>query len=396
MDFEMKGHMRRRGERSWEITLYLGRELASGKKQYQTHSFKGNKKQAQSELARLVTQVETGAYVAPNKLTVAEFLERWLRDYAAVNVSGKTFERYDSVTHNHLIPALGSLPLVKLAPLHIQEHYSQAMQDGSRKDGRPGGLSAQSVLHHHRILSEALRMAVRWQLLGRNPADSVEPPRVRAEEVQVIDETQTAWLLDCAQGTRLYVPILLAVSAGLRRGEILAARWTDVEWIAERLWVRRSVEETKAGVTIKEPKSARGRRPVTLPRLAVEALRVHQQQQDRIKEALGSDYQDEGLICCADDGALWKPSAFTSAYRSLLKRRKLNGPNFHALRHSHASQLIRAGVDIKSVSGRLGHSKSGFTLETYGHLLPGQDEEAARRVDAALRPAMERRARHVV
>jgi integrase len=139
-------------------------------------------------------------------------------------------------------------------------------------------------------------------------------------------------LPDCAKGTRLYVPILLAVSAGLRRGEILAARWTDVEWIAERLWVRRSIEETKAGVTIKEPKRARGRRPVTLPRLAVEAPRPHQQQQDRIKEALGSDYQDGGLICCADDGALWKPSAFTSAYRSLLKRRKLNGPSFHALR----------------------------------------------------------------
>ena len=218
-------------------------------------------------------------------------------------------------------------------------------------------------------------------LVARNVCDAVEPPTVHTREVQAIDETKAAWLFDCAVGTRLYIPIMLAVSAGLRRGEILALRWQDVDWIGNLLWICRAVEETKAGTIIKEPKSSKGRRSLALPPVAVEALQAHKQEQDRRKEALGTDYQDADLICCGDDGALWIPSAFTSAYRDLLRRRTLTGPNFHALRHSHASQLLKAGVDLKSVSARLGHAKSAFTLATYAHMLPGQDQEAARRIE---------------
>lgn len=199
-------------------------------------------------------------------------------------------------------------------------------------------------------------MAVRWQLVARNVCDAVEPPAVHAREVQAIDETKAAWLLDWALGTRLYIPIMLAVSAGLRRGEILALRWQDVDWIGGLIWIRCAVEETKAGTVIKEPKSPKGRRSLALPPVAVEALQVHKQEQDRRREALGSDYEDDDLLCCCDDGSLWVPSAFTSAYRDLLRRRKLTGPNLHALRHSHASQLLKSGVDLKSVSARLGHA----------------------------------------
>jgi integrase len=392
---KMKGHLRKRGERSYEITLYLGRDPQTGKKQYKTHSVKGNKKKAESELTRLVHELETGSYVLPVKLSVGDFLEKWLLDYAAVHVSGKTLERYQGVVKHHLKPALGAIPLQKLQPLHIQAHYSAAMKDGARKDGRPGGLSAQSILHHHRLLSEALQMAVRWQLMARNPCDAVEPPAVHVKEVAALDETKTVWLFDCAIGTRLYVPIVLAVCGGLRRGEILALRWQDVDLASGLLWIRRAVEETKAGIKIKEPKSHRGRRSVTLPPIAVEALAQHRQEQDRLKDLLGPGYQDNDLICCSPDGTLWKPSAFTSAYRSLLARRKLDGPNFHALRHSHASQLLKAGVDIKVISERLGHAKSSFTLDVYGHLLPGRDEEAARRLETGLRAAMEKQRRPV-
>jgi len=382
----MRGSIRKRGERSWEIRLYLGRDPKTGEELRQSTTFKGSKKAAEAELARLVNQIETGAFLPPGRLTVTEFLDRWV-EHIRTRVSGRTFDRYLSLIEHWIRPELGALPLTRLQPLHVQQLYSRALE-GPRRDGRPGGLKPQSVLHIHRVLSEALKMAVRWQLAARNVCDAVEPPSVRPAEIEAIDEAQGAMLLDAARGTRLYIPVMLALTCGLRRGEILGLRWGDVDWMHGLLWIRRSVEQTRAGATIKEPKSPRSRRSVALPPVTIEALQAHQARQQELRQALGPDYQDNDLICPRDDGSLWDPQAFTSAYRALLRRRGLSGPNFHALRHSHASQLIRAGLDIKLVSARLGHAKSGFTLETYGHLLPGQDQEAARRIDKALRSAM--------
>ena len=188
-------------------------------------------------------------------------------------------------------------------------------------------------------------------------------------------------MLDASSGTRVRLPILLAIACGLRRGEILPARWSDLDWLGRTLRISRSLEETKAGIRFKEPKTRRGYLSIAVPPFALEILKDHRRAQHELKERLGSDYQDQDLICCAENGEIWKPSAFTSAYRDLLRRRKLNGPNFHALRHSHASHLLRAGVDVKLISHRLGHSRTAFTLDTYAHILPGQDAEAARRVE---------------
>ncbi len=384
----MKGYMVQRSQGAWTLVFDLGADPATGKRKQKWITVRGTRKDADRELSRLLNEINTGAFVEPAKLTVAEFLDRWLTTYAEPNVGGKTIERYRSIINLHLKPALGLLPLPRLTPLHIQEHYAQAMR-GGRKDGRPGGLSGQSVLHHHRVLREALGMAVRWQLLARNPADAVEPPTVRTREVPVIDERQTAWLLEVSKGTRIYIPILLAVSLGLRRGEILAARWSDLNIGAAAMCIGRSLEETKArGLQFKEAKGKRTR-TVAVPLLLAEALGTHRIEQAELKHAFACDYLDGDLICCQPDGAIWRPSAFTSAYRDLLRRRKLAGPNFHALRHSHASHLLRNGVDIREVSARLGHAKAGFTLSTYVHLLPGQDEEAARRIDVVLRKAIE-------
>jgi integrase len=325
-------------------------------------------------------------YVEPGNLTVKDYLEKWLSDYARVKVSGKTLERYAGIVNDHLVPAVGQLPLCKLQPLHVQAYYSHALETG-RKDGREGGLSAQTVLHHHRILSEALKQAVRWQLVARNVCDAVEPPRVQRTEMQAYDETRTAWLLDAALGTRLHMPILLAITTGMRRGEILALRWSDVQPGTGALMVRRSLQETKSGLEFKEPKSRHGRR-LTLPTITLELLEEHRSTQAERMRALGSDYQDNDLVCCRDDGTIWPPSAFTSAYRDLLRRRGIANIRFHDLRHSHASQLLRAGVSPKVISERLGHSKVGFTLDVYSHLLPGMQEEAAQKTDAGLRAAI--------
>jgi integrase len=208
------------------------------------------------------------------------------------------------------------------------------------------------------------------------------------------DPERTAWLLDAATGARLRIPILLAITTGMRRGEILALRWQDIDFDAGLLRVQRSLQETKAGVlTFKVPKSRRGLRPITLGGIAVEMLREQRDRQGRLRVQLGEAYENNDLVCCREDGTIWPPSAFTSAYRDLLRRRGIENTRFHDLRHGHASQLIRDGISPKLVSERLGHSKVSFTLETYSHVLPGMQEEAAKKADLALRTALEKQRR---
>jgi integrase len=391
----MKGFLKKRSNDSWSIVLYLGHDPQTGKKRQKWHTVHGNKRKAESELTRLLHEMDTGTYVEPTKLTVKDYLEKWLNDYAKINVGAKTFERYDGIVRQHLIPALGPIVLTKLQPLQIQSCYSKSLDSG-RKDGREGGLSAQTVLHHHRVLREALKQAVKWQLVGRNAADAVEPPRPEYREVNALEETRTAWLLDAAAGTHLHIPILLAITTGMRRGEILAVRWQDIDFGSGLLTVRRSLQETKATLSFKEPKSRHGRRPISLPSLAVEMLAAYHQAQLKARSALGEGYQDNDLVCCRDDGTPWPPSAFTSAYRDLLRRRKIQNVRFHDLRHSHVSQLLRSGVSPKVISERLGHSKVGFTLDVYSHLLPGMQDEAASKVDASLRAALDHQRRPLI
>ena len=173
---------------------------------------------------------------------------------AAQKVCNKTLDRWRGIVKHHIAPAFGRLPLQKLTALHIESHYARLAKEG-RKDGRKGGLSAQTILHHHRLISEALQKAVTWKLRNSNPADRVQTPAVRPREVTPIDETAAAWLLTVAEGTRLYIPIMLAVSLGLRRGEILAVRWRIIDRNREVLEVNRAIEESKAGIRFKEPRA---------------------------------------------------------------------------------------------------------------------------------------------
>jgi integrase len=388
----MRGHIRRRGQRSFAVVVELDRD-ESGKRKQKWHSVKGSRRDAETKLAELLHELGTGGYVEPARLSVAQFLEKWLQDYARINVSGKTFERYSEIVRNDLIPAIGAMQLQKLRPVHIQGYYSRALTTG-RKDGK-GGLSPQTVVHHHRVLREALKHAVRWQLLTRNPAEAVDPPRIEHKEMQIMDEAKSVWMIEGAQGTRLHVPIVLATCTGMRRGEILALKWADVDLSSGFLHVRRTLEQTRQQVGFKEPKSRYGRRLISLPTLAVEVLEQHHNHQLELKSVLGAAYEDNDLVCCQEDGRLWRPSAFTSAYFALLRRRKIRSIPFHALRHSHASQLLRAGISPKVISERLGHAKVGFTLEVYSHLLPGMQEEAAQRMDTGLRAALEKQRVHL-
>lgn len=381
----MKGSLVQRGSH-WYAVLDLPRG-PDGRRRQKWHKLTATgKREAQKELAKLLADLARGTYIEPGKLTVGEYLEKWLADYARVNVSAKTLERYEGIVRQHLIPNLGSYPISKLQPLHIQEYYSRALR-GGRLDGRPGTLSPTTVLHHHRVLREALAQAVRWQIIPRNPADAVEPPRPAKKEMQVLTAEQIVRVLEAARGTYLYIPILLATATGMRRGEILALRWQDVDLAAGTISVVRSLEQTKAGLSFKEPKTARSRRVVVLPTFAVEALRKHRIRQVEQRLQVGPAWQDHGLVCCREDGTPIRPDSITVLYKAVLRRAGVPRVRFHDLRHSHATLLLGQGVHPKVVSERLGHSQIAVTMDLYSHVSLPMQQEAVQKLDNLLRNA---------
>jgi len=378
--------IRRRGQTSWEIRVDAGRDPLTAKRRFRYKTVRGGKRDAQKELTRLLREIDDGLDIEPNRLTVAEYLERWITTGATPAVSPKTIERYAEIVRTQLIPALGHIKLAKLKPLHIQDAYSKMLESG-RRDGT-GGLSAQTVKHHHRVLSQALKQAVRWQLLARNPAEAVDPPSPARREILVLTEAELAKLLHTGEGTRLHAPVLVAATTGLRRGELLALHWRDIDLDRGALAVTQSLEQTRGGLRLKEPKTRRSRRTITLPGLTVEALRAHKVAQLEERLMMGKGYVQNGLVFANHDGTPISPRSFSKKFLLLVDKAGVPRITLHGLRHTHITHLLQANVHPKIASERAGHASVAITLDIYSHAVPGLQEDAAVRVDEALRRAL--------
>ncbi|HJP21606.1 MAG TPA: tyrosine-type recombinase/integrase [Alphaproteobacteria bacterium] len=378
------GGVREKRRGVWELKFDTGVDRVTGKRQTRYRTVKGNRRAAETELRRLLCQIDTGEFVQPAKITVGHLLDRWL-NHTRSQVAPKTHERYGQLVANNIGPVLGHHKLDSLRTIDIDGAWANLLEDG-RKDGK-GGLSPQTVKHCHRVLRQALAQAVRWQMIARNPADEVEPPRVARKEITVLDAVQTATLIEATRGTEFYVPTLIAVTTGLRRGETLALRWKHIELEAGVLAVVESVEQTKAGIRFKEPKGKRARQ-VVMTALLVAELRQHRlrQAQDLLK--LGIRQTEDTLVCCRADGEIMNPEDLSRRFPEIVLRAGLPRLTFHSLRHSHATQMLVAGIHPKVAQERLGHSSIQVTMDRYSHLVPGLQEEAAEKVDSAIQAAL--------
>jgi integrase len=382
----MKGHIRERSPGHWAIVIDA-RDPATGKRKRRWHSFAGTKRQAQVECARLLTETKNGTSVDPTRMMVAAFFERWI-EHMEGQVSPRSHERYAELCRKNLALLLGGMMLTKLQPAHISQAYAKALTSG-RRDGS-GGLSARTVTHMHRVLREALQQAVRWQLLARNPADAVKPPKVERQQMSVLDTDATAELIEAARESPLFMPILLGVRCGLRRGEVVALRWRNVDLERGQISVVTSAEQTDRGVREKEPKNGKGR-TIVLSCTEIEELRRHRVRQAQRLLALGVRLTDDHHVVAREDGQALQPRSLTHAFVKFARRHGFQ-IRLHDLRHSHATHMLAAGVHPKIAQERLGHSSVGITLDLYSHVLPGMQTEAVSRVDAVLRDALDRRA----
>ena len=380
----MKGHIKERSPGHWAIILDIKKDGARKRK---WHSFKGTKREAQVECARLIAAIDEGAYVEKNKLTVKQFLNDRLAAWeAAKRITPKSAERYRELLDGQILPHLGEKLLQKLTVKDVEDWHGTLISSG-RKDGK-GGIAARSVGHAHRLLNRMLKEAQRFDLIVKNPiVDNESLPKVRQQEVQIVSEDQLPVLLEKIRGHKIEPVALLALFCGLRRGEILALKWGNIDLDRSVLRVRHSLEETRAGgVRFKEPKSKAGRRDVTLPDVVVGVLRRHRIEQLELRAKLGLGRpSDDDLVFWQLNGQPIGPRHF-SANVWPAAARKIGMPKitFHSLRHTHASQLIAAGVDVVTISKRLGHSWPNITLGTYAHLFATSDERAATAINEAL------------
>jgi len=383
----MTGHIRRRGEQSWELKFDLGLDPLTGKRITKYRAFKGSKKEAKVELVKLINAAHHGDYVDPSKTTVSEFIERWLRDWVAINVGAKTSERYGELTSAHVKPYIGAALIQKLQPVHLAELYAKLLREGNRQRGldKITGLSPRTVGHVHRAIHKALKVAVEWGVVNRNVADVARPPRMDAAELEILSVDDARNLIATLEGHPLYFIAVLGLATGMRRGELLALRWRDVDLDASKLRVEQSLEQTKLkGLRFKAPKTKHGRRSISLAPAVVAKLRTHRtkQQEERLRLGLGKAPED-ALVFPKWDGTPRVPTTTSTEWTRTLEQLKLPAVSLHALRHTHASQLIASGMDVLTISRRLGHGSPTITLGVYGHLFGSSDDKAADVIERA-------------
>jgi integrase len=378
----MKGHIQQRGKNSWRLKFDAGRDEKTGRRKTQFHTFRGTKRQAQVRLAEMIAAVAQSKYVEPHKITVAEWVrgrvDRW---EASGDISARTAQRYRQLVENQIAPHIGAKLLQKLRTLDVEEWHT-TLRTAGRVRGN-GDLSARTIGHAHRVLNKALREAAKNEMVVKNVVAAESAPKVDNEEMAIVKDIPA--FVDAIRGHRLYVPAMIALFTGMRLGEVLAMREGRVDIDEKVIEVREALEETRAhGVRSKPPKSKAGRRDLTLPDILVDALRMFRNEQLELRIKLGK-LGDDGLLFADLEGGALSPSAVSRAFSDFTARIGMAGVTFHSLRHTHASQLIDAGVDVVTISKRLGHASPAITLAVYAHLFQKDDRKAAAAINAALR-----------
>jgi integrase len=340
------------------------------------------RKEVQEKLKTALYEQQRGMLVTGPQQHVGQFLTHWLEDVHKQSIRSRTYERYEEIVRLHLLPGIGHHPLQKLSPQHLQLFYKKKLEEG---------LSTTTVISFHNVLHKALQTAVRWNLIARNTCDLVSPPRRKHFEIQPLSIEQIHQLLAAACGHRQEALIILALATGMRRGELLALKWQDLDLEKRILQVRRILTRIPSklpgkGFEETEPKTDKGRRSIVLPPFTVEVLKQHRLRQLEEKLKAGPTWNDHDYVFCTSIGTHLNPTRdVLDVLKSLLKKAGLPDIRFHDLRHSSATMLLSMQVHPKIVQEILGHSQINITLDIYSHVLPTMQEEAMGKVNEVLR-----------
>ena len=378
----MRGHIEKRSKDSYSCRIPIGKD-ADGKYRFHSETIRGTKKEAEKHLSEMLSQQDKGALIKPTKTTLTEYLERWLKDYAQPNLGPRTYEGYESIVRCHLSPDLGHVQLMQLKPQHLQKYYAKQLA-GVRQD-RKDVLTQTTVSHHHTCLHRALKMAVRWGLIASNPADAVTPPRPHHTDMKTMNEDELQIFLAEAKKTPYYAMFYTFLFTGMRRSELLALRWSDVDLLMCQISVTQTLHHLRDGsLVFRQPKTAKGRRSISMsPSLAL-VLKEHKEKQLLERTMIGKTSKENDLVFGTPQGKPLLPDTISHVWSKMVKRAGLNHFRLHDARHTHASLLLKQGAHPKIVQERLGHATISTTLDLYSHVAPGLQAAAANRFDEVL------------
>jgi len=369
----MRGSIRSKGKNSWQLQIYTGVGPDGNAKRY-FETVRGRKGDAQKRLTELLSSLDKGVLIPVGRLTVAEHLHQWLEGYVKTNCSQRTYDGYQSIIEGHLIPALGSIQLKHLHPQAIQSYYGKSCEK----------LSARTVHHQHRVLSQSLKYAVRQGYLGRNPAELVDPPSPRKKTMRTLTPFEVEVLFDRAADSYYYPVFYTAVSSGLRQAELLGLRWRDIDLDMLSISVSQVLYKRRGVCQFKEPKTSHSRRRVAMtPKLAL-FLREYKEQRESLSLHLGKLLSLDDLVFANIEGKPLDPGVLSHTFHRIAIQAGLKDVHFHTLRHTFASLMLLRGAKPKVISEALGHASVAFTMDCYSHIIEGMQEDAMVLLDEVL------------
>ncbi|MFC1998852.1 tyrosine-type recombinase/integrase [Chloroflexota bacterium] len=356
----------------------MGTDPLTGRYKQVVITVKGTKKDAEKRLAELLYQHDKGMSVTQTKTTLGEFLLKWLDDYAKTHLSPRGFDRYQGIIEKHIIPALGRIKLTKLKPEHLQKHYTDKLKEG---------LSTSTVRYQHAVIHIALQTAVKWGLANRNVADAVDPPRKQRKEMETWSEEEVKQFIASVKDTPYYALFCTNLFTGMRRSELLALRWQDVDFIYSKIYINRGLHQRSDGTYVfADTKSEKSRRAIDIYGFIYRVLKEHKEIHESKAIILGRFLKEDDLVFSNIEGKPFRPNTVTRAWATLATQCGLKVIRFHDARHTHASLLLKQGIPTKVVQERLGHSSSQITLDIYSHVAPGMQMDAAKAFDQLVNP----------
>lgn len=371
----MKGYVRKRGT-SWSFTVDTGKDPRTGKRKQKTQSGFKTKKEAQAALAEMVTHVEKGVYIEPSKRKFKDFTLDYIENIYYGKVKGSSYETAYGLITNQILPWFGEADISDIDQFLVHKFYKEKKEEG---------LSSSYIQKMHEIVRMLLRIAFKWELIKKDVASLIEPPRLEKKQMKVWNIDQVNEFLHNTTHSRYHPVFFLAAYTGMRKGEIIALHWDDINFEEGTISINKTLYKLKTGFQLAEPKTRNSVRSIYMDEDTMKVLKKHKVKQNLEKLKYGGVYQDNNLVFAQETGAFIHPSAVNALFLRFTRQMGMPQIRFHDLRHTHATILLGMGVNPKLVSERLGHSSVQITLDTYSHVMPDMKKDLSNDFSKAMK-----------